>query len=61
MDNDYKCKQCYFYNGCRGRRICKHFYPLDDDIENEFMADIADEERNYYRKAWLSYTADFEG
>lgn len=61
MDNDYKCRQCMFYDGCGGRRVCKHFYPLDDDIENEFLADISDEERNYYRKSWISYTADFDG
>ena len=52
------CSACLFGDHCGSMKICKHFSPLDDDMNDVELGVYIENKRREYLRDWWRYIGD---
>lgn len=54
-----QCSTCVHFDVCEARKLCKEYYPLYDEINEETMDDIIESNRSDFHDEWQLYITKF--
>lgn len=53
------CDNCVFGDKCHGRKVCKHFSPLDDyTFDYETLKSLSEGKKDFYEE-WNEYISEY--